>query len=255
MNFNVIRNALKPGFFPIMVKKIVARITEPNIKDTKVKATEWCRLNAVKTEDFLKQIDAPLYRAAKENSQKLNQHGAAVIEKLPVKMGGGGNTELLYFLTRYLKPEVIVETGVSMGFSSHAFLTALQENGSGTLYSSDFPYFRLENPEKYIGCVVEEKLKTNWTLLIDGDEKNLKDIGQKISSIDLFHYDSDKSYAGRQLGLALLKDKLSEKTTIIFDDIGDNYHFRDFVNKTNRKHKVLESPNGGFVGIVGPILK
>jgi hypothetical protein len=34
------------------------------------------------------------------------------------------------------------------GFSSSAILTALKENGEGILYSSDFPYFRIKNPEK-----------------------------------------------------------------------------------------------------------
>lgn len=46
---------------------------------------------------------------------------------------------LLYVLARELKPEVIVETGVASGVSTLFFLQALEDNGSGKLYSVDLP--------------------------------------------------------------------------------------------------------------------
>ena len=44
-------------------------------------------------------------------------------------------------------------------------LQAIEKNNVGKLFSSDFPYFRLENPEQYIGIVVPNDLKKNWRLL------------------------------------------------------------------------------------------
>lgn len=128
-------------------------------------------------------------------------------------------------MARYYKPQVIVETGVAAGFSSQAFLSALEENGNGKLYSSDFPYFRLEDSEQYIGVLVEARLRVNWQLYVQGDEINLKAILPQVKQIDLFHYDSDKRYKGRNAAQALVKPKLSANAVLIMDDIQDNAFF------------------------------
>lgn len=251
---NIILNMMKPGYFPVMFNKIIKRIKEPRPSRIKAEATRWYAERASDTLDFMKAMDPVLYKEAVEYNDDLNTHGQQVMDTLPVKMGGGGNCVLLYFLTRYLKPETIVETGVSMGFSSHAFLSGIQKNSMGRLFSSDFPYFRLPDPEQFIGCVVEEHLKKHWTLLIEGDQKNLQAINTQIKSIDLFHYDSDKSYAGRTEAIRTLQTKISGNTTVVFDDIGDNFHFRDWVESTGQQFVILQNPKGGYVGMVGKIL-
>ena len=43
---------------------------------------------------------------------------------------------LLNSLVSYFKPKNIVETGVAAGVSSHAILTAVEDNKRGHLYSS-----------------------------------------------------------------------------------------------------------------------
>ena len=110
-------------------------------------------------------------------------------------------TILLYFLIRKFNLINIVETGVAAGWSSLAILKAFKKNGKGKLYSSDFPYFRLENPEKYIGYLAkDESNKDNWFLDIRGDDIALPEIVKKLdnNTIDLFHYDSDKSYDAKK---------------------------------------------------------
>jgi len=42
-------------------------------------------------------------------------------------------------MTRILKPEIVIETGVFEGHSSLAILLALEENNKGCLYSIDLP--------------------------------------------------------------------------------------------------------------------
>ena len=103
------------------------------------------------------------------------------------------------FLTRLLTPDVIVETGVADGWSSHAFLAGSNDNGAGHLYSSDFPYFRESDPERTIGRLVPAELKGRWTLLTAGDEKNMPQVLDSVTSVYLFHYDSDKRPVGRGL--------------------------------------------------------
>lgn len=226
------------------------RILEPNPVALRAEASTWYEARAIETSTFINSIDTAMAQEANEYNSRLQKHGQEIISALPVKMGGGGNCVLLYFLARHLKPSVIVETGVSMGFSSHAFLSAIGRNNKGYLYSSDFPYFRLPEPEKYIGCVVEDSLKKDWTLLIEGDHKNLTKIAEQVDSIQLLHYDSDKSYAGRSEALKILGKKL-KGATVVFDDIGDNFHFRDFIEKNDQPSIILKNPMGGFVGLTG----
>jgi hypothetical protein len=251
---NIFTNMFKPGYFPVMFNKVIKRLREPNPRVIKKKASEWYDQKAEDTLTFMGRMNPALVRESVLYNDGLQAHGQQVLSTLPVKMGGGGNCVLLYFLARHLEPSTIVETGVSMGFSSHAFLSAIQKNSKGHLYSSDFPYFRIENPETYIGCVVAEHLKKPWSLFIEGDHINLPRIVSQIKHIDLFHYDSDKSYAGRSEALKILNDKLTMRSTIVFDDIGDNFHFRDWVEQKGLRYQVLRNPNGGFVGITGSIL-
>jgi hypothetical protein len=142
-------------------------------------------------------------------------------------MGAGGEYEFLYWLTRLLEPDVIVETGVSAGWSSEAFLQAIKKNGRGKLYSSDFPYFRVADPDRYIGILVSDK--TNWELHLTGDENALPAIVASVPEIGLFHYDSDKSYSGRQFAVDTVLPKLTGP--LVMDDISDNRWFRDFTHE------------------------
>lgn len=45
----------------------------------------------------------------------------------------------VYSLVLHIKPEIVVETGVSDGMSSFFILSALKENQKGNLYSIDLP--------------------------------------------------------------------------------------------------------------------
>ena len=45
----------------------------------------------------------------------------------------------VYFLVLHTKPEIVIETGVSDGMSSHFILSALYENKKGNLYSIGLP--------------------------------------------------------------------------------------------------------------------
>jgi predicted O-methyltransferase YrrM len=67
-------------------------------------------------------------------------------------------------------------------------------------------------------------------------------------TVDLVHYDSDKSYQGRNFGYPLLWDALREGGIFISDDIQDNMAFREFVSKEGAPFAVTES-QGKYVGI------
>ena len=114
----------------------------------------------------------------------------------------------------------------------------------------DFPYFRIKNPEQYIGILVPEHLKKRWSLYVDGDKKNLKKISDQINKIDIFHYDSDKSYDGRKKSFDLLRNKLLN-SWIIMDDIQDNSYFYDILNLINKNYYVIKYENK-WIGLIQP---
>lgn len=247
---NILFNIFKKNYFLIIIKKIFKKFE----KNTLLEAKKWAMSNTKQTtEEFCRSVDSLLYDEIRTEIKSIQEYAAHKLSELNVPLGGGGNYILLYFLIRKIKPLNVVETGVAAGWTSLAALRALKKNGKGFLYSSDFPYFRLNNPEQYIGYLAQnETNKKNWFLDIRGDDVALPEIKKQLKNhdIDLLHYDSDKSYSGRANALQTLNLKLNSKTIVIFDDIQDNLHFRDFVKDNQKSFCVLEF-EGKFIGIVG----
>jgi len=246
----ILHNFLKKGFFLVMVKKLLKR----SEKKTSIQATKWAESKVkFSTFEFCQRIDKKLYEDILGDVEKIKKDSEAKLLPIKIKLGGSGNYFLLYFLVRKFYPKIIVETGVAAGWSSLSILRALHKNRVGKLFSSDFPYFRIKNPEQFIGIVAQnEPNLEHWVLDIRGDDIALPEFAKKLAdfSIDLFHYDSDKSYSGRVKALQIMKNKFSENAIIIFDDIQDNLHFHDFVTDKNVNFTVLKFDEK-YVGIVG----
>jgi len=247
---NIFSNIFNSNYFFVIIKKILKRFE----KNTSLDAKKWVKFNTkYTTEEFCQLIDPQLYDEILLDILSIEKEANDKLSKLSISLGGGGNYILLYFLVRKLKPNTVVETGVAAGWSSLAILRALRKNGNGKLYSSDFPYFRLKKPEQYIGYLAKNEInKINWFLDIRGDDVAIPEILKRIGNdnIDLIHYDSDKSYSGREKVLKTLLLNISDKTIIIFDDIQDNLHFKDFITITKKDYFILEF-KGKYLGIVG----
>ncbi len=252
---NVLAQSIKPIRFMVMINKIRSRFFSYEGTLSREQNLEWIKKNVTEVSIFANTISSTLWEEAITQTKILEKNANKTLENIKYDLGGGADYPLLYFLTRYLSPNNVLETGVAAGFSSYAILSALQKNGKGTLYSSDFPYFRIKDPEKYIGIVVEENLKKNWNLFIDGDENNLPKIFKKVKNIDIFSYDSDKTYLARSKTLTKVSKFLSENSVIIMDDIQDNSFFYDYIKENNISNwKVFEFHNK-YLGIIGKLVK
>ncbi len=233
----------------IIIDKIISRFHLINKKKKNIIDLENYMINI---SDFCISKDKSLWEEAKKFGIKLNKEGNTKLKDIKLPLGGGGAYELLYFITRLTKPNVIVETGVAAGFSSQAFLEAIDKNKKGKLFSSDFPYFKEENPEKYIGLLVDERYKINWDLFIEGDLNFIKVLSNKLKgkSIDLFHYDSDKSYRSRENTFQVIKKYLNKNCIIIFDDIQDNLHFNNLLLNYEKNNIKVFKFNGKYIGMI-----
>ncbi len=247
---NILKNALKEENFKVMYDKITKRLFDKKGLISKKENMEWIEKNVISVQDYINHDGEELWVEAKKETTLIKEMGEKKLSELSFDLGGGGHYPLLYFLVRKNKPKVIVETGVAAGFSTAAILSAVKKNSYGTLYSSDFPYFRLNNPERFIGYIVDEGLRKNWELFIDGDKNNLSKILNKVKEVDLFHYDSDKSYEGRYFALELMKNYFSKKSIIMMDDIQDNSFFHDYVYNNKLENWKILSFEGKFVGII-----
>jgi predicted O-methyltransferase YrrM len=245
------RAALKPSRGPIMLKKVVKRITDREKPSRHEQNIAWIRAHCRDFAEEAMAIDPDLWQEALGKSSALRTRAQDALADAGVDLGGGGFYPMLYFVTRHRKPHVIVETGVAAGYSSQIFLEALEANGGhGRLYSSDFPYFRLRDPERFIGLLVGARLRNRWTLYIDGDEKNLPRILDQVNHVDLFHYDSDKSISGRQFAMSRVLPKMTKGGLIVMDDIQDNAFFQDTVHGRDPQSFRVYQFEGKYIGVI-----
>jgi predicted O-methyltransferase YrrM len=247
----IARNALRPGYLRVMASKLVGRVTDRPHAAREHEATAWAAARAHTADQLAGAINAELWEEAKELAVRLELAGRdqlAVLEEDPRQ--GGGHAALLYFLVRATNAEVAVETGVALGFSTAAILRAMAANGRGHLYSSDFPAFRHRDPERHVGCLVDDNLRDRWTLDPRGDRKALEQIVKLVDRIDLFHYDSDKTYRARERAVRRVEPLLAPDAVVIMDDIQDNLFFRDHVEARGVDYEVVEY-EGKYLGIIG----
>lgn len=212
--------------------------------------TIWVESNRTKLDNLIKRIgeDKDLFIETKNFEKNFKKEKKETIKNLPISGGlkgstggGGGNEFILYYIVRRLKPNVVIESGVSAGISTRSILEALEKNKKGDLYSSDL---QLYLDKKDIGILVTKELRHRWKLFDKGDEINLPIILKQINEIDIVYYDSGKSYSGKKIFF----DKILSNFTpniIIVDDIDRDYWFRDFTKKNSYDYIVV-----GNVGVI-----
>jgi predicted O-methyltransferase YrrM len=240
-----------PRYWPHFIQR-AKKYVQPNLDTTawQVKATRWAeqrsqplaeilfRFGLTGSEkDAIPQLDDQILRDAERRAA---QSGC--------KMGGPGYIDLIYAATRLTKAASAIETGVAYGWSSLAFLTAMAEASHGRLVSVDRPYPGAGN-EPFVGIAVPNSLKKRWKIIPEPDRNGLrKAVAQFPDGIDLAHYDSDKSYQGRQFAYPILWNALKRGGLFISDDIQDNMAFADFVEERGLRHGIAKA-NGKYIGI------
>ncbi|RME94825.1 MAG: class I SAM-dependent methyltransferase, partial [Bacteroidetes bacterium] len=98
--------------------------------------------------------------------------------------------------------------------------------------------------------VIPELLRKNWQLIQLPDRIGLpKAIKLLNGPLDLCHYDSDKSYAGRMWAYPRLWKALKTGGIFVSDDVGDNLGFFNFAEKI-QVNPVIVAWNDKYIGIL-----
>jgi predicted O-methyltransferase YrrM len=149
-----------------------------------------------------------------------NGYGQQMTRELPA----------LYLSVRLLKPNLIVETGVSAGASSAYILEALHDNGKGDLYSIDLPPDNI--PEgKESGWIVPKYLRSRWKLLIGDSKEILEPMLKDLKEIDCFLHDSLHTYEHMLWEYNTAWNYVRRGGLLLSHDVGANDAFLDFVEK------------------------
>ncbi len=136
----------------------------------------------------------------------------------------------LYALVRALRPEHVVETGVSSGVSSAHLLLALRKNRRGTLHSIDAPTpqraIQLGRGESHVavppgrssGWAIPPTLRRGWDLRIGRSERLLPDLVGELPSIGLFLHDSLHTSTHLTFELETVRPKLTTGAVVLADN-------------------------------------
>lgn len=239
----------RPEFLP-QVFQVLKRKRNTKLENSTEASTAWCKEKAVNVSEALKLLHSY------DGFQELSEYFPDILDraqlaqsKCPVKMGGQGAISFLYQLCKANKVKTVVESGVAYGWSSLAILLAIKDTDGATLISNDMPYIKMDNDD-FVGCVVPGSLRSKWELQRMPDVTGLPMAFKKLNrSIDLFHYDSDKSYTGRMWASPIIWNHLREGGLFVSDDINDNLAFKHFSETVGREAVIIEHL-GKYVGVI-----
>lgn len=242
--------ARRPAFWRQAVELVRLKfVTNMDSPERRANARAWAAERAVPVAEALEKIGLlDGARPLPELPPEILAEAEGRARRATVEMGGPGDLRLIYAAARLSGALRAVETGVAYGWSSLAMLAALAKNGDGALASVDMPYAKIGN-EPFVGIVVPESLRSRWTLIRLPDRNGLKRaIARFGGSIDLAHYDSDKTWYGRSFAYPLIWNALVPGGVFISDDIQDNMRFAKFVAEQGVDFAVTECA-GKYVGI------
>jgi predicted O-methyltransferase YrrM len=165
-----------------------------------------------------------------------------------------GFARVTYCLTRHLRPDAVVETGVARGLTSSLMLEGLERNGRGRLWSIDLPPLIDGDLGKETACAVEEAQRRRWTLLKGSSRRLLPGLVAGLPDVDLFVHDSMHTTRNVRFELDVIWPALAPGGAAVIDDVERNRAFAAFTRAHLDARAVLFSADDGRA-LFGCLLK
>jgi predicted O-methyltransferase YrrM len=146
---------------------------------------------------------------------------------------------LCYLACRLIEPQVAIETGVAYGVSSAYILTAMRENGKGTLHSVDLPPLR-RKAEKFWGIAVPDDLTGLWSLHRGTSARVLPRLLRETPTVDLFVHDSLHTHKNMSREFDTIWPHLRPGALLLADDIERNRAFGELQQKAPTLWRVIK---------------
>ena len=192
-----------------------------------------------KREAIRKIVEVEIYRSQREWENQVSRSNLAEVVGLS-KVHWTFQQTLLYSVCRFMKPNIVVETGVDYGVSSAFILQALEDNQAGMLYSIDLPDVEYAAPFRHnykdlplpkganLGFVVPSRLRHRWKLTIGDSRVELPVLLNSVTKIDFFFHDSMHTYDHMMFEYETAYPFIKRGGVIASDDIHWNSAFDDF---------------------------
>jgi len=169
----------------------------------------------------------------------------------PIPQGWNADFDLaqaVYCITRLLRPDIVVETGVAHGVSSAFILQALADNNMGQLYSIDLPAL-FSTAALFVGTAVPERLKHRWTLIPGDSRYILPRLLHQVGQVNIFLHDSSHTYRCQLAEYSAVWPCLQANGVLLSDDL-DNDAFIEFAETQGVCPIVIAQPTRRFFGIL-----
>jgi predicted O-methyltransferase YrrM len=127
--------------------------------------------------------------------------------------------EALYCSVKILRPEVVLETGVSAGVSSSYLLKAMSDLSFGELHSIDLP------GEVESGVLIPQELRKRWRLNVGTSRDLLLPCLERLGKVDVFFHDSDHSYENMRFEMQTAWPFIKRGGLLLADDADSNSAF------------------------------
>ena len=148
-----------------------------------------------------------------------------------------------------MRPAVMVETGVALGFTTATVLTAMRENGHGHLYSVDLPAIQYD-PDEAVGREVPEDVRDRWTLTLGPSQRVLPGLVARVAPLDVFLHDANHAYGAQLFEYRTAWPHLRSGGVLLSDDVG-NPAFVEFAESVGaRPYLIPSETHEGVVGIL-----
>jgi len=168
----------------------------------------------------------------------------------PINYGLDRNvSRLLYFISKYSKPDLIIETGIANGFSSSYLLLALEHNKHGNLISIDDIVRPWHIPES-MGLAIPNNLKKRHQIVIGNASTKLSDILREKKYVDVFIHDSSHTYQNMQKEFRIAWPYVKNGGFLLSDDVSQHDAFIEFVEEVKMEPLIIKKENGGHFGII-----
>jgi predicted O-methyltransferase YrrM len=247
----------RPRYYPQLIRYLKSVFLDRDLPPTATReaATRWCEEYAVNTNEAVARITGESHNTPiRDKFRDIFTVCDEMAKSCPIRMGGLANIDLLYYVTEHLQAKRVVETGVSYGWSSLAFLLSLIKQPDALLVSVDMPY-PIRNSDQYVGCIVPVELTSHWKIIRLADREGLPRALKMFDEVDICHYDSEKSYSSRMWAYPIMWKALRSGGYLISDDIGDNLGFYDFCLNLKVEPIIISTPRRNpklkkYVGIL-----
>lgn len=190
-------------------------------------------------EDFLShhQIDPSAALEGFDRWRPLLEEARSQVSSASGHQGGigPGDSVILYAVTRFLRPDVVVETGVGPGLSTSSILAGLIENSKGHLFSIELPIptrvARRQDEdgasfawqERGVGWAIPEAIKnegkSHHTLLLKDVRDALPELIKGIDTFDMFIHDDLHTPDHMDWEYELVWPHLKDGGLLVSDDV------------------------------------